>query len=499
MHVQQWEETCDVLVLGGGTAGCLISGVLARRLPKLKVTLVDSGTNYDADGLLDRVPQKPVTPGTRTFFRNTGAEFVPAPSEIGGSSLMHGGIALRGTRDDHDEWFRVAGEEWSPQDLASLFHRLESDTDEPAVGSPLHVAELTTLPAAYRAFHAYCARVFGAAADLNRPEAHGVGLVPSACTDGRIATTYRQHILPDPVPANLRLRAETVVDHVRLRGERVDRVAVRHLRTGRPSQLRADVVVLAAGALGTPEILLRSGIGAAAASEELGIPVALDLPAVGARLRDHSVLWSEATVTDTPAAPPWPWHAVLCRTSPTDEHLPDCSFELFHDFRLRTRQLWSRRVVISCTQLHDISPGRVRLEMSGTRLRTRIDGAVPRTLAAMEQYAEHVGALLKEEEFQGVGMRAPYPVPYPSSQGRNSAAGLLPKVRSAYHFHGTCPMGTDPGSAVVSPDLRVFGTGNLYVADASVLPVQFGANTHHVTRATALRAADALSSLFGYS
>lgn len=487
-----------MLVLGGGTAGCLIAGVLARRLPELKVTLVDSGTDHEADGLLDRIPEKPVTPGIRALFRSTGAESVPAPSEIGGSSLMHGGIALRGTREDHDEWCRVAGEEWSPQALATLFHRLESDMDEPAVGSPLHVAELATLPAAYRAFHSYCARVFGAVSDLNRPNAYGVGLVPSATADGRIITTHRRHILPEPVPANLRLHTETSVDHVRLRGERVDRVAVRHLRTGRPSQLRADVVVLTAGALGTPEILLRSGIGAAAASEELGIPVALDLPAVGAHLRDHSVLWSEATVTETAAAPPWPWHAVLCRTSPGDERLPDCSFELFHDFRLHTRQLWSRRVVISCTKLHDISPGSVRLERSKTRLRTRVDAAVPRTTTAVEQYAEHVGALLGEGEFQQIGMRTPRPIPYPSSQGRNSAAGILSKVRSAYHFHGTCPMGTDPGSAVVSPDLRVFGTGNLYIADASVLPVQFGANTHHVTRATALRAADALSSLLGH-
>lgn len=483
--------SCDAVVVGGGTAGCLIAGLLARLSPDARVMLIDAGRGTQDDGVLDRSPIRPVTPGVLPLHRPEGYEIAPAPTVIGGSSLLHGGIALRGTRADHESWHAGAGDAWSPQAVESLFDRLESGTDETTAGIPLRTTELNRLPAAYQTFHAYCARVFGEAADLNRPFAYGVGMVPSAQTDNRIATTYRRHVLPRP--ANLVVRTGTVVDHVRVRRDRVDRITLRRPGHDDTEYVRAGLVVLAAGAIGTAEILLRSGIGSARAAKAQGIRAVLDLPAVGARLRDHTVLWWEASVRDTDPRQPWPWHAVLCRTVPHDDRLPGCHFELFHDFRLFTRHLWKRRVVLTCTQLRDIRPGRVRLRGTGSRPCVHVEAATPRDGATVRRYTEHVGTLPHEEEFRALGLRGLRAVPCPTHDRGGDTADPMAKVRSAYHFHGTCPMGTDPARAVVGPDLRVFGTDNLYVADASVLPAQFGANTHHATRAVALRATDTLS------
>ncbi|GAA2939705.1 GMC family oxidoreductase N-terminal domain-containing protein [Streptomyces enissocaesilis] len=476
-----------------------MAGELARRRPSLTVRLVDAGNDREVGALLDRDPRDPTTPGVRTMRRHGGSEDFPVPSGIGGSSLLHAGIALRGTGRDLAMWHARAGHRWSPGALTTLFDRLESGgdkdgrstdggkTDNGEGSGPLRHADPDRLPPAYRAFLAYCGRVFGTTGNLNDPASHGVGTVPGVGTAGSIATTARQYLGRDRRPANLQLTGESVVDSVELTAGRVSHAHVRHLPSGHSTRVEAGIVVLAAGAVASAEILLRSGIGSAARLAEVGRASVLDLPGVGAALRDHPVLWCEAAVDPAPGDPPWPWHAVLCRTTPEDPRLPDCSLELFHDFRLRQRDLWRHRVVLSHTQLTDVTPGSVSLVRTGDRLTTRVEAARPARESTTRLHTAHALGLHAESEFRAVGLRRPRLRPHPGAPAPDRAAD---GVRSAYHFHGTCPMGTDPAVAVTGTDLKVLGTSNLYVADASVIPGQFGANTHHATRAVALRAAD---------
>jgi choline dehydrogenase len=127
----------------------------------------------------------------------------------------------------------------------------------------------------------------------------------------------------------------------------------------------------------------------------------------------------------------------------------------------------------------------------------RVQAALPGDFRSMRLFSDHAARLADQVEFRMLGLRPLCAVPFPSSGPTRSGNNLRQLVRSAYHFHGTCPLGIDPATAVVAPDLRVFGTENLYVADAGVLPVQFGANPHHVTRAVALRAAELLLTQVG--
>lgn len=478
------EWACDILVVGGGTAGCLLASTVATARPDLRVQLLERGEETEADGIFDRYPVNVTRARWAALSRQDGPdERVPVPDTLGGSSLLHAGIALRGTGTDHAEWSAAAGRGWAPADITALFERLERQSDRPRVLEPDLIAEL---PAGYRAFHDYAARRFGTAEDLNQPDAYGLGRVPIARTDTRITSTLRSHLGPGR-PPNLTVRTGLRAERLEGLPDSVRGVAARPSHGGETVAISAATIVLTAGAIGTAALLLRSGIGPSDILAAAGQPVWQDLPSVGATLRDHAVAWFTAKADSDQREPPWPWHVLLCRTRPDNPLLPDCSMELFADFRFGRRRRATGRYVVSLMRLREVTPGTVTLRPAPNGHAARASAARPADHATEMTYRQLASGLPGEPEFTAINLRFTRPAGYTATGGQ-LAAGM----RSAYHFHGTCPMGPDPSRAVITPDLRLHHAGNVYIADASVLPTQFGANTHHVTRAIALRGAENL-------
>jgi choline dehydrogenase len=218
----------------------------------------------------------------------------PRGRVIGGSSAVNAAIALRGVPADYDQWAALGNEEWTWARVLPFFRRLEDDPDgEPGLhgrGGPIAIRrwQPDELIPIQRAFYQVCCRLgFPEVADHNHPEATGVGPFPQNRRGRLRLSTAVAYLLPARDRPNLTIRPDCLVNRVLFTGDRA--VGVDIGVADERYQVCGRRVTLAAGAIGSPAILLRSGIGAAAALAELGIEPVADLPGVGAGLTDHPV------------------------------------------------------------------------------------------------------------------------------------------------------------------------------------------------------------------
>ena len=323
----------DIVVVGGGSAGC----VLAARLSASgrRVLLLEAGPDYPraadlpadiADGSgptlshdwnLVSEPDEPRGP-------------IPLPRArlIGGCSATNGAFWVRGWPADYDAWAAAGNTGWSFNDLLPVFCAVETDTDFPddwhgATARSRSPGSVSPNSGEYpRAFlTAAAAAGHPQIADHNRPGALGVGPLPRNVRNGTRMSTALTYLAPARPRPHLEIRPDTLVDRVLLTGHRAHGV---RLHTG--ERVDADAVVLAAGAYGSPSILLRSGIGPAEQLRQLDLPVAADLPGVGANLIDHPLVSVDLPATPGPGGPTFQVLLTLrsplaTATGPPDLHL----------------------------------------------------------------------------------------------------------------------------------------------------------------------------------
>ena len=300
----------DIVVVGGGSAGC----VLAARLSASgrRVLLLEAGPDYPraADLPADIADGSGPTLSHDWNFASEpdgprGPIALPRARLIGGCSATNGAFWVRGWPADYDAWAAAGNTGWSFDELLPVFCAVETDTDFPddwhgATGpipvSRLSLAELGEYPRAFLA--AAVAAGHPQVADHNRPGALGVGPLPRNVRNGIRMSTALTYLAPARPRPNLEIRPDTLVDRVLLTGHRAHGV---RLHTG--ERVDADAVVLAAGAYGSPSILLRSGIGPAEQLRHLDLPVAADLPGVGANLVDHPLVSVDLPATPGPGGP----------------------------------------------------------------------------------------------------------------------------------------------------------------------------------------------------
>jgi len=231
----------------------------------------------------------------------------PAPAIAGyrATAVRPLGKPRRGWPADYDAWAAAGNTGWSFNDLLPVFCAVETDTDfandwhgttGPVPVSRLGLAELGEYPRAF--LTAAAAAGHPQVADHNRPGALGVGPLPRNVRNGTRMSTALTYLAPARPRPNLEIRPDTLVDRVLLSGDRAHGV---RLHTG--ERVEADAVVLAAGAYGSPAILLRSGIGPAEQLRQLDLPVAADLPGVGANLVDHPLVSVDLPATPGPGGP----------------------------------------------------------------------------------------------------------------------------------------------------------------------------------------------------
>ncbi|MBA3416992.1 MAG: GMC family oxidoreductase, partial [Chloroflexia bacterium] len=409
-----------------------------------------------------------------------------------GSSATNATAALRGSPSDYDTWAAAGNPGWSFVEVLPCFKQLERDLDfgEPWHGTagplPIRRAAATELTPLQGAFHEAC-RSAGepAVADHNAPGAVGVGPWPSNGFGGLRRSAAVTFLAAARGRPNLAIRADVLVDRVVLEDGRATGVQLAGGET-----IAAERVILAAGAFGSPAVLMRSGIGPGDALQEVGIAPTVELPGVGENLQDHALF---GLVYDAPGQAQVagvPWFQTLLTVA--EERAPgEPGLHLF------PAGPWvladGPRANLMVADLRPRSRGRLRLRSPDPVAAPIIDPAyladpadLPRLLTAVAlarrlARTPPLGRILREEIF-------------PGPAAADGSAALVEAVRAGLdpydHAVGTCRMGPrgDP-TAVVDGRGAVHGVAGLFVADAAMMPTIPSANTNLPTLMVAERCA----------